>query len=275
MIDEKIKNLVERSGIITHYKTIDILRKKDWKAVVAPYYYDNVAGSVKEVDIIAEKMISCVAQYPDESKVQIVIQLFLECKYVDQEIIFWFDDIDKNKAVSKLESETGLNIRYDNKTSGDIGSEKFHYLIDKKSVKLFSANVNKADVIYKAINQVLNAQNYWNNSSPLLCPFSNYNNGYFKKIIKYPVIVCDNFTKLIEVELQNNGKYSTKKIDNKFLIETNYICSNEGVSKIQNSYSLIDVVNLNYLGIFLNEIENEVTSLLDPYKYKSSLSQWV
>ena len=51
MDEQKIKKLIEDSGIITHKKVIDVLRKQGWKLLISPYYYDNISNAVREIDI--------------------------------------------------------------------------------------------------------------------------------------------------------------------------------------------------------------------------------
>ena len=264
MIKEKsINDLIEKSGIITHYKVLNVLREKGWSLLVSPYYYDNVAAVTKEIDIVAEKQINSAGFRG--SSVQINIQLFLECKYIDKEIALWYDNIYKDKAISMLEGTTGLKIAYNE--SGDVVHEKFHYLKNDKVVKLFTSNVNKEDVMYKAISQCLNAKIYYDNwaMGPVMNPFSGIS---FSKIIRYPIIVSDNFSNLKEVKFQKDCPFSTEQIKDSFLIETNYTHLDRTAKIVKSSYFLIDVVDINYLVKFLDDLELEIKALIDPFDFK-------
>ncbi len=265
---KQVNKLIEDSGIITHYKVIDALRKNDWNLLISPYYYDNIANTIKEIDIVAEKSFGSVDGQFDESAVQINVQLFLECKYIKQEIVFWFDDIDKDQAVSKLESETGLDILY-GKPGADITPEKFHYLSNEKVAKLFSTNTNREDIIYKAMSQCLHAKIYYDQwfNKPIYKQFKNPARTK-TKILKYPVIICDNFNQLKEINFEGDYKHGYKDIKDYFQLELNYTYLDRDRTSARQDYFLIDVVDFNHLEEFLGGLEKEVKSLLDPYYYK-------
>lgn len=263
MEKEKIKKLVENSGIITHHKVINSLRKKDWDVLISPYYYDNISNRISEIDVIAEKQFnSCPNGF--SPSVQINVQLFLECKYIKQEILFWFDSKDKDSAASKIENDTGLTILH-NRMSADILPEKFHYLKSDKVAKLFSSNANRDDIIYKAMSQSLNAKIYYDQwlNKPIIKEFVSSDKNK-TKILKYPIIVCDNFGKLIEIELHGD-KYEHKEIKDHFQLELNYTYLDKSRTRAKTDYFLIDIVDFNYIDSFLNEMEKEANALIDPY----------
>ncbi|PIR66900.1 MAG: hypothetical protein COU51_01430 [Parcubacteria group bacterium CG10_big_fil_rev_8_21_14_0_10_36_14] len=261
MDEEKINNLIDNSGIITHKKAIDILRAQGWKLSISPYYYDNIANSVREIDIIAEKPFYSASPY--DSSVQINVQLFIECKYIEQEIVFWFDDKDMDKAVSRMEKNSGLEILH-KKHGADIGMDKFHYLTSDKVAKLFSSNLNKEDIVYKAITQCLNAQIYYDQwyDNPIHWSFPR-NPQTITKILKYPIVICDNFSNLIKVDFDENDSknYKTNVINSHFQVETNYIFLDKN-QKANSEYFLIDFLNIDDINSFLDVIKNEVDSVI-------------
>ena len=255
--NKKLNILVEESGIITHFKATSILRKNNWPVLISPYYHDLISDSVRETDLIAEKQFNSDQRGPS---VQVNIQFFMECKYIKQEVVFWFDKVDKEKAISSIEKETGLIMAY--KTSGDITPEKFHYFNDDSVAKLFSTNSNKEDIIYKAMNQSLHSQiNYRRTGKkPILNPF-NGRIGVLDKIVQYPVIVCENFDNILEVSFNEKGEYATKKLKNHFILETNY----------REDHFLIDIIDINHLEIFLKAFEDEAKSLVTAYAFKKRI----
>ena len=255
-IDPKIKTLIEDSGIILHNKATNILRNNEWSVLVSPYYQDTITDLVRETDLIAEKQINSSSDnISRHSSFQINIQLFIECKYIKQEIIFLFDKIDKDKAVENLEKETGLSILH-NKSSADIIVDKFIHLQNDDVAKLFSSNTNKEDVMYKAMNQCLHAQIYYRTKGrrSLMIPF-NGRSGSSSKVIQRPVIVCDNFEKLFKVDIKDDGTYQSEVLKNHFVLETNY----------RDDYFLIDIVDINYLEQFLLDIQNESKRIMDAH----------
>lgn len=256
-IDPKIKTLVEDSGIILHNKATNILRNKNWPVLVSPYYHDSITDLVRETDLIAEKQMNSYDR-AEQSSFQMNIQLFVECKYIKQEIVFWFDKINKNKAVENLEKETGLSILY-NKYAADITTNELIHLQNDDVAKLFSSNTNREDVVYKAMNQCLHAQIYYRTKGKnyIIQPFNNHARST-SKVIQRPVIVCDNFEKLFKISFEDDGTYQTEVLKNHFVLETNY----------RDDYFLIDVVDINYLEQFLLNLEEEAKKIMDAHLSK-------
>lgn len=256
-IDPKIKTLIEDSGIILHNKATNILRNNEWSVLVSPYYQDTITDLIRETDLIAEKQINS-ADRGNQSSFQINLQLFIECKYIKQEIVFWFDKIDKDKAVESLEKETNLSILY-NKHAADITTDKFIHLQNDDVAKLFSSNTNREDVMYKAMNQCLHAQIYYRTKgkNSIILPFKNHSRS-FSKVIQRPIIICDNFEKLFRVNLENHGTYQIETLKNHFILETNY----------RDDYFLIDIVDVNYLEQFLLNIQEEAKGIMGAHLFK-------
>lgn len=219
---------------------------------------------------MAEKPFSSCERF-DQSTVQINVQLFIECKYIKQEIVFWFDLMDKDKAVSKLERETGLDIRYGEKSGGDITTEKVHYLNNQKVAKLFSVNANKEDVVYKALSQCLHAKIYYDQwfDGPIHQQFRE-GPRVTTSILKYPVIICDNFSKLKEVKFNGGNGHEQLNLQNYFQLEIDYTYLDKTRISAKTDYFLIDVIDLNYLSTFLDGLEVEIKSLISSYVFKKT-----
>ena len=258
--EDSIKKLIEDSGLITHHKVIGLLRENGWGVLISPYYYDNISNTVKEVDVIAEKAFYSES-IPRNSSVQINVQLFIECKYIKQEIIFWFDARNKDKAAERLERDTGLEILY-NRSGADIAPDKFHYVSDDKVAKLFSTNTNREDVIFKAITQVLNAKLYYdqNLNKPLFFEFAD-NKTSVTLILKYPVIVAENYDKFLKVEFDGSN-YHYDKMGQRFQLEINYAYLNKDKSSAINDDFLIDVMDYNELKDYLSTLEKEINAVM-------------
>lgn len=273
MDEQKIKKLIEDSGIITHKKVIDILRNQGWKLLISPYYYDNIANAVREIDIIAEKQFTSVDNW-SQSSVQVNVQLFIECKYIKQEIVFWFDNKDIDGAVSKMEKNSGLEILH-KRYGADITTDKFHYLANNKVAKLFSTNANKDDVVYRAITQCLNAQIYydqWHNC-PIHFGFHEHKE-VATQLLKFPMIICDNFNNLIKIDFDEKDKngYTANEIGDSFQIETNYIFLDKN-KKSETEYFLIDILNLNDIESFLQKVETETKAIISAKGFKQMVAK--
>lgn len=261
--NKKLQTLFEKSGMPTHLKAINILKSNQWPIVISPYYYDDTLKSAREIDIIAERVFTDKGLSDFGRRGAVAIQLFIECKYINQEIVFWFEKLNKSQAVLKLEKETGLRIAYNEPGDYDITWNEFHYLHQEKVAKLFSPNANNEDVIYKAISQSLTAQRFYGLSDRLI--FKKENHFAYQDIVKtvrYPIILCDNFENLFELK-EEGAKYTYSRIPSSFLIEAYYTFEKSD----QADYILIDVVDINRLGDFLKNLEIEAMSIAKSYQF--------
>ena len=262
-------SILESSGILTHLKVADCLKRHGWSLTISSYYYDDVANLVKEIDIVAEKQFNSYEEAPGLSSRQLNIQLFIECKYINQEVSIWFDQMNRKRALSTLEEEIGMVIAEHH--SGDILPEELHYLCAGKVVKLYSTNSNKEDLIYKAISQCLRALVYYKQWAD--APISRKFNDHVEvqtKIIRYPVVVCGNFENIKEVEVDSEtDKYSVKDLSEAFLLETNYVHLNKEKTAAQDNYFLVDFINVTHLNSFLETINKEGRSLIKAMSFLS------
>lgn len=255
------EKLIEESGMITHHKVIETLRNQGWSVLIAPYYYDNIANSIREIDVVAEKQFNSSSR-GIESSVQVNVQLFIECKYIKQEIVFWFDEKDVTGALAKLERDTDLRILHENngRYQGDILHDKFHYLSNEKVAKLFSTNANKEDVVYKAMTQCLNSKIYYEQwfNKPISLGFSEWTKD--TSIVRYPLVICDNFDNFLRVDF-TNGEYSYEKMKDHFQLEINYTYLDRLKTQTIAETFLIDIVDFKNMTSFLTTLENEVQSI--------------
>ena len=97
MAVDKVKELIEKSGNNFHCKVFNELIKKGWKVSVSPYYNDNITDKPREVDLIAERPFRFKDKINHEF-IHIFVRLFIECKYIPSETVFWFHNKDINSA---------------------------------------------------------------------------------------------------------------------------------------------------------------------------------
>ena len=255
------RSLIEKSGMLTHLKVIDILKKSGWSVRVSPYYYDDVAESVREIDIVAEKPFNS-AEQRYISTTQLNVQLFVECKYINQDVLLWFDKPNQEKAVEALEKATGLQLAV--RHSGDVLPDSFRYYTAEKVAKIFSGNSGREDLIYKALSQSLRALVYYKQWAP--GPIENSFNDHpesVNHVVRYPVVVCDNFQNLKELRIgTDSGNLDVSELKGDFLLETNYVYFNKAKTTTIDDYFWIDFVDANKLGQFLQILESEAAAIL-------------
>lgn len=236
-----IRELIEKSGNNFHYKVVSFLRNQGWSVLVAPYYNDVLGNKSREIDIVAEKQFEI--REPRGVKGILLVRFFVECKYINQETVFWFDSKDMERAKKKICMETGLS-------DGNQKIKTHHYFIDDRVVKLFESNKKQEnDPIYTAITQVLNASIYFKNNSPIIPNFR----GNVLKSLEYPLIVCNDFN--------NFFKSDETKIQDNFQLEVNYAYLDKSKAPV-NNYFIIDVIDFNKLSNFLSHLENTDISLM-------------
>lgn len=239
---DPIAELIERSGNNFHCQVINFLRAAAWTVLISPYYNDNFTDKPREIDIVAEKEFVVNNNF-DQFLGMLNVKLFIECKFINKDIIFWLDEKDKEKANERVERDT--SIQYLNENS-------HHYLKNGKVAKLFSSSPEKSldnELIYKAINQSLNAMVYYKNSRSIL-PGRREN---IQKILNYPLIICNTFDRFYKVEI-GNAVYS--KMDDNFQLEINYAYLDKDKNN-QADYFLIDVIDFSNGGFtkFLKDLE--------------------
>lgn len=249
MSDSSIENIITNSGNEFHLEVVQFFRERGWAALVSPYYTDNLTNKPREIDIICEK------SFPIERygiiRDSVTVRLFIECKYIRNKTVFWFDNADTAKLGKKLANE------FDVKSSpllDDFATVKLlipghHYFISEKVAKLFSSENNRGidqEIIYKALNQCLNSLIYYRQNGSAIV--SSDSGGSY--LLTYPVIICNNLNNFYEAK-------ERQRIERDVLIEINYAYVDlRQVNK--NEYFVVDLVNFQSLGIFLDQIEAEV-----------------
>lgn len=258
-MDEKkdaIKDIIEKSGNTFHSKVVKFLREKGWSVLISPYYNDNITDKPREIDIIAEKAIKIEHFIENQYIGTFCERLFIECKYISKEIVFWFDNKDEEKAKNRITADTPL--KYPN----EINDHHYSTNKEKKVAKLFASNPDKSqdnEIIYKALNQSLNAMIYYKNTPSITSTERTTN----LSPVNYPLILCNEFDKLYKTDLEKDGEYS--KIEENFQLEVNYAYLNKYKSSIPD-YFLIDIIDFNKLDKFLKVLDEDVALIKGRYR---------
>lgn len=246
--NDPIKDLIEKSSNNFHYQVVDFLRGKGWFVLISPYYNDNITDKPREIDIIAENYYEVKDDISNLGVGTLHTIFFIECKYINKPIAFWFDKKNKDKAIKRITDDTPLQPPDKN---GLI--EQHHYLVNEEVAKLFSSTPDKQpgnEIIYKAINQSLNAMVYYRDTDSILPQKNRFRN--IMRIINYPLILCNNFDSIYRVDKTAENGYV--KITDDFQLEVNYAYLDTN-KKSRDEYFLIDVVELNKFDAFLKKLE--------------------
>ncbi len=250
---EEAESIVNTSGNNFHCKVVNYLTEKGWNTLISPYYMDNASNKPREIDLIAEK--SWLYDHRHESKYGTInVKLFIECKYIPQKNVFWFSNKDMLSAEKWVTLNTPLR-------ANNMFTERHHYLAKNKMVAKLFASKNKPkvenEVIYKALNQSLNAMVYLRHKESIIKDKNNQHSNILSTI-ELPVIMCNSFENFYRVDMTGIGK--PHKIEDNFQLEVNYAYVD--YRKNQTSeYFLLDIVDFTKLDNYLELIEADVNAI--------------
>lgn len=246
------EELVKKSGNNFHYQVVKFLREKGWAVSVSPYYNDNLTDKPREIDIVAEKEFNAHTLGGFQWLGTVNVKLFIECKYINKDIVFWFDSVNKEGIINRLTTDTPLESPQLNS-----GIEKHRYWNIERVAKLFASQQDKTqenEIIYKALNQSLNAMVYYRHGHQSIIPKQSHKAVKVLHTINYPIIVCNDFSQLYKVDVDSEAPPINVK-DN-FQLEINYAYYNQDKRSIT-EYFLVDVVSFLSLEQLLKDIEDK------------------
>lgn len=249
-----IQKIIEKSGNNFHAKVVNFLREEDWAVQVSPFYSDNQKNVSREIDIIAEKIFP-VPAWMNRSAAYLIVQLYIECKYIPKEIVFWVDDKDLEAAEEMVIKTTPL-------PRNNICTKKHHYCAATKVAKIFSSTKDRLEnePMFTAIQQSLNSLIYYRPRKKVITKKSALPPGNAHRIF-YPIILCNDFEKFYRV---NFGSTQHQSVEGAFFeLEVNYSFIDKHDKKAD-EYFIIDVVNFSKASDYLKMIaENDVHSIIE------------
>lgn len=243
------EEIIERSGNSFHSKIVKQLRENGWSVLVSPHYSDNFTDKPRELDIIAEKKFD-IKDFIYDWIGTVDVRLFIECKYINGDTVFWFDAKDQDRAIDRIMKDTGMEHPTKN-----VGIEKHHYYQNVPVAKLFQSDKSRSEdseIISKAINQNLNATIYYRNRRDLkLAKTPNGYREHVRRLVPYPLIVVNSFDHFHATDMDGSG--TVTPITEPFQLEVNYAYTDKDRNP-HSEYFIIDVVSLDKLPDFLSSV---------------------
>ena len=240
---ETAKKIIESSGNSFHSQVAQWLKANEWRVLISPYYMDQSQNKAREIDLIAERNVPINGEFCQWIG-DVVIRMYIECKYVSSHSVFWFTEKDKDSAV-KLVCRSG-GFRVDNDSTF-----QHHYLSTSDAVaKLFATDTKsqEQDPFYKALNQVLNAFVSMQSRPPIIS--AHY--GQRKRIrLDYPVVVCSNFDRFFRTDFLRIS--DPERISENFQLEVQYAYTDKS-NNPRDDYFLIDFVEYGQLKEFCKKL---------------------
>jgi hypothetical protein len=233
-IPKEIAELVSNSGNNFHAKVARWFTEHGWHVVISPYYMDQSQSKAREIDLVAEKLWSVGDSFRGK-KDDIAVRLFIECKFVATDAVFWFADKDRDSALELVCSNGAFH-------RDNFYTNNHHYLTQSPRVaKLFASSNTKAaenEPFYKALNQALNAMVSMR-GQPVTIPSARKTQRYPMAVLEYPVVVCSSFDRIYSVDF--NADSDPEPIRDNFQLEVRYAYVDRHESQ-RNDYFLLDFV---------------------------------
>ena len=242
-VPKSVTELVKGSGNNFHSKVARWFQANDWHTVVSPYYMDQTQTKARELDLVVEKLWPIGIGGTFRGKV--VVRLFVECKFVVGETVFWFAP--KNTVAAK-----SIVCRLGPFRENDTYTLKHHYIAKSPNVaKLFASskgNGQENEPFYKALSQALNATVAMRSQDPSHPTLAGPRNGKIKIVmLNYPVVVCSSFAQLYAVNFLAESEPIA--IHENFQLEAQYAFHDKGGTSC-NEYFLLDFVEFDQLASF-------------------------
>jgi hypothetical protein len=206
---------------------------------------DQSQSKAREIDLIAERVVP-IKDIFDRREGDVVIRVYIECKFITSHSVFWFTDKDK-KAAEQLVCRNG-NFRSDN-----IYTKEHHYISTCETVaKVFSteAKSQEQEPFYKALNQVLNAFVSME-CRPTIIPNLREHSRGIRVYLNYPVVVCSDFSRLFRTDFFQSTEPSA--IRENFQIEVQYAYTDTS-SISRDDHFLIDFVEYEQIDQFFQKL---------------------
>lgn len=236
-----VTKLIEGSGNNFHVKVARWFHTNGWHTVVSPYYMDQAQAKARELDLVVEKLWPIRGTF-NEFQGNIVVRLFVECKFVAAEAVFWFAPKD-SAAANRLVCSLGPFLADNSYTM------RHHYIAKSPNVaKLFASSNGKAqenEPFYKALNQALNATMAMRSQSPSHPELVGGGRQGKVVVLNYPIVICSSFAQLYAVDFLTESEPIV--IQENFQLEVQYAFHDRSGNQ-RNDYFLLDFAEFDQLG---------------------------
>lgn len=249
---KSIEEIIESSWHNFSEKVDVFFRKSKPSRIVdsGSYYVDFSDNKNREMDLVAtfyRDVPKSWWQWHDNfDHYRIAVRLFIECKYLNKNIVFRDANIDQEEIIQNWIANNTIYRSLRGYQEG-LGL-KNHYSFDKKFFSKHDQAENN-DLIYKSLTQSLHSLIYYKNNKKFV--------DQAQYILDYPVVLTQSFDTFFDDKWKN--------IDNNFV----YYMKNYNHSQWTNSF-LVDFVSFDSLNSYLEEIENELDEIWEKFWKKSS-----
>lgn len=244
--NDKVKEIIKNSGNDFHLKVADFLRSQKWEVKVSPYYNDPATNKPREIDIVALKKYEVRDGFNQDVE-SLTIRLFVECKYIKDINVLWFEQKDAESA-TELAKDNSIMRGLEDCNLQDTSTlpHKIHHYLQGNEVMKLGSKTGNIDPLYEGMNGCLNA----------LVFYKEHQYSGIPNTIDFPIITVDNFKNLHKRNSSNNRGY--EEISDNFQMEVNYSFTDRQ-NKPATKYFLLDIINGDKLENFLDMLgKNDV-----------------
>lgn len=245
--EEIARAIIASSGNSFHSRVATWFRKHGWNTLISPYYMDQSQNKAREIDLVVEKAIPISGRFGDQRLGEVIVRLYVECKYITANSVFWFTKKDMS-AAKNLVCRSG-SFRADNTYTNE-----HHYLSTSPNVaKVFAteAKSSEQDPFYKALNQVLSAYVSMYARPPIDTNLREGRGRALQVRLNYPVVVCSGFNRLFRTDFFSDTEPSG--IEENFQLEVTYAYIDKSGNE-HSDFLLVDFVDLNLIDDFCKKI---------------------
>lgn len=251
-VPQEIIDFAKSSANNFHVRIVRAFREREWQTLISPYYLDVATNRAREIDLVAERSWDIAESFRQRGR-RLNMKLLIECKYIAQDTVFWFDQRDSEATYRWLQVNTPLP------GPDNLYTSRHHYFSSDSVAKLFASRAGREperEAIYKALNQSLHAMVYLRGKESILQGEQEARRPH--SIVELPVIVVNSFEKFYQVDINNPG--DIKPIGENFQLEVNYAYLGAD-RRDRNEYFLIDVVALDKLDDFLGALDADASAM--------------
>jgi hypothetical protein len=243
-VPSQVQQLIDGSGNTFHARVARWFKEAGWHVRVSPYYLDRTQEKAREIDLVVEKAVE-ILDFANRFQGDVVIRLFVECKFVAGHTVFWFAERDRPAAEGLVTSTPPF--RMDN-----TYTRKHHYLGEAPVAKVFASEQSRGaefEWMYKALNQVLNAQTAMVSQPVTIPELQRYQAR--KVVLNFPVVVCSSFEKIFQTDFFEPS--AAQPIKQNFQLEVSYAYADlQGMPR--DGYFLVDLVDFAQLESFATAV---------------------
>lgn len=249
-----LKEIIAESGNSFHCKVANYFRAAGWETRISQYYVDASTDKAREIDLIVERAVQIWDRSQKVAK-RFHLRLFIECKYIRERTVFWFESMDQQSALGWINDHTPLK-------HNSSFMDEHHYLTSGPEVaKLYctekvkgQSRAEESEPIFRALNQCLTAF-IRSRAVSIAPPGPDADHVY---VLAYPVIVCSGFERMYRTHITRAEE--AERIQRNFLLEVNYAITNRNGANIP-QYHLVDIVSFDKLDEFVQQLDRELKAV--------------